>query len=143
MRAVLQWGVYFGQKRGLLVRGKLRWRLLLHGLALLLAAALPFIFGLYQNGTVFLLLLLLIWPGLCFLSPFLLAYRGAQWYFALPAVSVFFIVPLCALLTPPGLELLGAYPVMYGAVSLIGLFVGMWRYRKRQVRVFPGGLPME
>lgn len=129
-------------ERGLSVRGKVRWRLLVHGAVLLLAAGLPFIFGLYQNAAAFLLLLLLIWPALCFLSPFLLAGRGIRWYFSIAPAPIFFIVPLCALLTPPGLAQLGAYPVMYGAVVLVGLGAGIWRFKKRQVRVHSGNLPM-
>lgn len=103
----------------------------MHGAALLLLAALPFALGLYRNGTVFLWLLLCIWPAACFFSPFLLASAGLKWYFCVTPAPVFFIIPLCALLTPPGLAYLGAYPVLYALIVLPGYFVGRRRRNKK------------
>lgn len=106
---------------------------------MLALAALPFALGLYQ-GRFFLWLLLAIWPAACFFSPFLLAGMGMRWYFCLIPVPVFFIVPLCALLTPPGLALLGAYPVLYALCALLGLGIGVRRRRRKQARIHSGGL---
>jgi hypothetical protein len=116
------------------MRNKLRVGMLIHGVALLLIAALPFVLGAYRSGAALLTLLLLIWPLVCFLSPFALARSGMKWYFALAPTPVFFIMPLCVLLTPAGLAYLGAYPVLYALTALIGAGLGAWRHARRQAR---------
>jgi uncharacterized membrane protein len=113
------------------MRSKTQVPLLLHGLVLLLLAVLPFVFGLYRRGGVLLFLLLLLWPAACVFSPFLLSRSGVRWYFALPLTPALFILPVCVLLTPAGLAYLGAYPVLYGLLAVLGAALGTWRYRKR------------
>ncbi len=124
------------------MQGRTRLKLLLHGAVLLLIAAVPFFVGAYRNGAALLALLLVVWPLACFFSPFALARTSVKWYFALPLVPVFFILPMCVLLTPAGLAYLGGYPILYTILAAVGAALGAWRYRKRQARMRSGGVSL-